>query len=103
MPPALGRISSAAGQRCSSACKPLSQGHCREIPPFADPCITQQGPDPGLILPKAWVEAGRRGHRGAGVMEKTQKRVMGPSSRHTCPSSSLTGAPDHQCAGNITL
>lgn len=61
IPSAVGRIGSAAGQHCSSACKPGSWGHCREIAPFAGPCITKPGPDPDLTLGRRGEERAQRG------------------------------------------
>lgn len=81
------RISFAAGQHCSSACEQESQRSHREIPPrsaFVGPC-TECWPDPGLLLPKVWVEVGRRGLRGAIITEKSEKRCVA----HSTPVSLL--------------
>lgn len=88
IPSAVGRIGSAAGQHCSSACKPGSWGHCREIPPLQ----VLASPSVGQILTSLWGEVGRRGRIGAGLMEKSQKRGVNPSSQHASLPSSCMGA-----------
>lgn len=95
IPSAVGRIGSAAGQHCSSACKPGSWGHCREIAPFAGPCITERGPDP--YPGETW-----RGEDAEGLMEKSQKRGVNPSSQHTSLTSSCMDASASQHAGSVS-
>lgn len=52
---------------------------------FVGPCTTECWPDPGLFLPKAWAEVGRRGSRGARLTEKNEKRCVA----HSTPVSLL--------------
>lgn len=85
----------------STAALPASQGAgatAGRSPPLqvtASPSVVQ-------ILTLPWGDVERRGRRGAGLMEKSQKRGVNPSSQHTSLTSSCMDASASQHAGSIS-